>query len=263
MGDVCCLGHLAYASWEHRIVALGSLEVRESEYQCKEEDSPPNSLLGNLGSADGLKTGDQMVAHHCPVSHISPSGRSGALVRISVPQGWQSSCFPSVLVGDECSRPLGNEQCLASLTVELAVLGFNGCFGLLGVRRTVHHGTLKHNPFASTNIHGGCVRCRHPMALVARRCPVPHIPSFGRSGALVRTSVSRERRPVASPQPWKRMNAHVLQGGGQCLAPLEMEVADLGFNWRVRLQGVAATLTARKQWILTGTAWRDSTGRAT
>ena len=152
--NVCFLGHLAYASWEHRYVALGLLEVRESEYQCKEEDSPPNSLLGNLGSADGLKTGDQMVAHHCPVSHISPSGRSGALVRISVPQGWQSSCFSSVLVGDECSRPLGDEQCLASLMVELAVLGFNGCFSLLGVRRTVHQRTLEHNPFASTHIQG-------------------------------------------------------------------------------------------------------------
>ena len=29
------------------------------------------------------------------------------------------------------------------------------------------------------------------------------------------------------------MNAHVLQGDGQCLAPLEMEVADLGFNWQL------------------------------
>ena len=58
------------------------------------------------------------------------------------------------------------------------------------------------------------------------------------------------------------MNADVLQGDGQCLAPLEMEVADLGFNWRIRLQGVTATLTARKQWILTGTAWRGSTDYA-
>ena len=38
--------------------------------------------------------------------------------------------------------------------VELAVLGFNGCFSLLGVRRTVHQRTLEHNPFASTHIHG-------------------------------------------------------------------------------------------------------------
>ena len=83
------------------------------------------------------------------------------------------------------------------------------------------------------------------MVLVASHCHVSHIPSFGRSGALVLTSVSRGRRPVASPQPWTRMNAHVLQGDGQCLAPLEMEVADLGFNWQTRLQGVTAIFTAR------------------
>ena len=176
-------------------------------------------------------------------------------------QGWQSSCFPSVLVGDECSRPLRDEQCLASLTVELAVLGFNGCFSLLGVRRTVHQRTLEHNPFASTHIHGRLCQMQSFHGPCSQSLPCfAYTLVWEVRGTCADICL---RSPVASPQPWKRMNAHVLQGDGQCLAPLEMEVADLGFNWRVRLQGVAATLTARKQWILTGTAWRDSTGCAT
>ena len=72
-----------------------------------------NHRTHGLGSQEWQirDSGDQVMAHRCPVLHILLAERSGAR-------------FSSVSVKDECPS-LGSGQCLASLAIETADRGFN------------------------------------------------------------------------------------------------------------------------------------------